>query len=122
MYSCSLFRLLFFFLMIRRPPRSTPTDTLFPSTTLFRSAEPAARRSAHRLQRQREQARGDLFPCRDDDVIFGGVVARIRLAAEIDQSVGLARHRRDDDGDLVDRKSTRLNSSHSCEARMPSSA
>src|SRR3546814_5283928 len=28
---------LFFFLMIRRPPRSTRTDTLFPYTTLFRS-------------------------------------------------------------------------------------
>src|SRR3546814_11800554 len=27
----------FFFLMIRRPPRSTRTDTLFPCTTLFRS-------------------------------------------------------------------------------------
>src|SRR3546814_13619093 len=35
--SCS-----FFFLMIRRPPRSTRTDTLFPYTTLFRSyATPA---------------------------------------------------------------------------------
>src|SRR3546814_15679223 len=29
---------LFFFLMIRRPPRSTRTDTLFPYMTLFRSA------------------------------------------------------------------------------------
>src|SRR3546814_3512400 len=28
---------IFFFLMIRRPPRSTRTDTLFPYTTLFRS-------------------------------------------------------------------------------------
>src|SRR3546814_3139058 len=28
---------LFFFLMIRRPPRSTRTDTLFPYPTLFRS-------------------------------------------------------------------------------------
>src|SRR3546814_6802390 len=28
-----------FFLMIRRPPRSTRTDTLFPYTTLFRSFE-----------------------------------------------------------------------------------
>src|SRR3546814_1157383 len=28
----------FFFLMSRRPPRSTRTDTLFPYTTLFRSA------------------------------------------------------------------------------------
>src|SRR3546814_3376309 len=30
----------FFFLMIRRPPRSTRTDTLFPYTTLFRSLAP----------------------------------------------------------------------------------
>src|SRR3546814_20129816 len=28
--------------MIRRPPRSTRTDTLFPYTTLFRSASPVA--------------------------------------------------------------------------------
>src|SRR3546814_10074028 len=28
---------MFFFLMIRRPPRSTRTDTLFPYTTLFRT-------------------------------------------------------------------------------------
>src|SRR3546814_4930072 len=33
---------LFFFLMIRRPPRSTRTDTLFPYTTLFRSILRAA--------------------------------------------------------------------------------
>src|SRR3546814_6905738 len=32
-----IFLLFFFFLMIRRPPRSTRTDTLFPYTTLFRS-------------------------------------------------------------------------------------
>src|SRR3546814_13479595 len=37
----------FFFLMIRRPPRSTRTDTLFPYTTLFRSIHgiPAAGRA-----------------------------------------------------------------------------
>src|SRR3546814_16722244 len=29
----------FCFLMIRRPPRSTRTDTLFPYTTLFRSTQ-----------------------------------------------------------------------------------
>src|SRR3546814_2441027 len=35
---CVVFYLsFFFFLMIRRPPRSTRTDTLFPYTTLFRS-------------------------------------------------------------------------------------
>src|SRR3546814_4032860 len=32
-----LFFSCFFFLMIRRPPRPTRTDTLFPYTTLFRS-------------------------------------------------------------------------------------
>src|SRR3546814_7163901 len=36
--SCtSIFVYFLFFLMIRRPPRSTRTDTLFPYTTLFRS-------------------------------------------------------------------------------------
>src|SRR3546814_11360002 len=33
----------FFLLMIRRPPRSTRTDTLFPYTTLFRSLHPVLR-------------------------------------------------------------------------------
>src|SRR6266513_5154695 len=37
--SCRLFVCFFFFLMIRRPPRST----LFPYTTLFRSADPLDR-------------------------------------------------------------------------------
>src|SRR3546814_14242795 len=49
------------FLMIRRPPRSTRTDTLFPYTTLFRSADPltavrepgeAAQGRQHRFERQ----------------------------------------------------------------------
>src|SRR3546814_7579183 len=42
-----------FFLMIRRPPRSTRTDTLFPYTTLFRSG---AGDCAHALRWQREPA------------------------------------------------------------------
>src|SRR3546814_10687147 len=33
-----MYLVIFCFLMIRRPPRSTRTDTLFPYTTLFRSA------------------------------------------------------------------------------------
>src|SRR3546814_17549280 len=37
----------FFFLMIRRPPRSTRTDTLFPYTTLFRSKVRVFRRQLH---------------------------------------------------------------------------
>src|SRR3546814_11974614 len=35
-----------FFLMIRRPPRFTRTDTLFPYTTLFRSPVGSRRRAA----------------------------------------------------------------------------
>src|SRR3546814_2587935 len=44
----SYLRIVFLFcLMIRRPPRSTRTDTLFPYTTLFRSiAAPASSRSS----------------------------------------------------------------------------
>src|SRR3546814_1726751 len=41
---------IFFFLKIRRPPRSTRTDTLFPYTTLFRSQAPAGG-SARRCRR-----------------------------------------------------------------------
>src|SRR3546814_11156661 len=59
---------LVFCLMIRRPPRSTRTDTLFPYTTLFRSAHPdrddgrevAARDLqglARRAARQRQEGR-----------------------------------------------------------------
>src|SRR3546814_3973588 len=52
----------FVFLMIRRPPRSTRTDTLFPYTTLFRSfatdivyrtSRPGARSTAHGVSRCR---------------------------------------------------------------------
>src|SRR6187200_3579499 len=53
MYLSSLF---FFFLMIRRPPRSTLCQTLFPYTTLFRSL-------VHR--RDRELAAGVRGPGRD---------------------------------------------------------
>src|SRR3546814_12957145 len=42
-----IYVLFFFFLMIRRPPRSTRTDTLFPYTTLFRSAQRHPRRDEH---------------------------------------------------------------------------
>src|SRR3546814_18816405 len=53
---CVLLYVFFFFLMIRRPPRSTRTDTLFPYTTLFRSllherrGRPRRRRHPHAPQ------------------------------------------------------------------------
>src|SRR3546814_9791177 len=46
---------LFFFLMIRLPPRSTRTDTLFPYTTLFRSSQ--GDEPHHRLDREQQQHR-----------------------------------------------------------------
>src|SRR3546814_15157232 len=50
----------FFFLMIRRPPRSTRTDTLFPYTTLFRSPRARARQGGGGAARGRDQGtRGD---------------------------------------------------------------
>src|SRR5437899_10214037 len=66
----------FFFLMIRRPPRST----LFPYTTLFRSVAPGALQG----------------------------VAELRVGSRLLHRGGL----QGGGGEGVDRKSTRLNSSH----------
>src|SRR3546814_8106397 len=44
----------FLFLMCRRPPRSTRTDTLFPYTTLFRSAGGPLRRCVPHAGREGE--------------------------------------------------------------------
>src|SRR3546814_15355228 len=53
-YGC----ILLFFLMIRRPPRSTRTDTLFPYTTLFRSRAGLDRRPRRRAALSRVPAPG----------------------------------------------------------------
>src|SRR3546814_12616804 len=45
--------------MIRRPPRSTRTDTLFPYTTLFRSADRRAEGKAVGGTARRHQDRAD---------------------------------------------------------------
>src|SRR3546814_11188960 len=47
--------LFIFFLMIRRPPRSTRTDTLFPYTTLFRSVHGVGEVDGGRARRKRLQ-------------------------------------------------------------------
>src|SRR3546814_15120106 len=50
----------FLFVMLRRPPRSTRTDTLFPYTTLFRSrASRRGPRGVARPRRGRADDRGD---------------------------------------------------------------
>src|SRR3546814_17029849 len=53
---CDLHVSVFFFVMIRRPPRSTRTDTLFPYPTRFRSMHQAAgdawRDQEHRIAKR----------------------------------------------------------------------
>src|SRR3546814_19179791 len=86
-----------FFLMIRRPPRSTRTDTLFPYTTLFRSREgiglvlvlgPEPVRGGHA-----HDPRHLLDP------------AQVGHGQRLDDGVARGREQ-------ADRKSTRLHSSH----------
>src|SRR3546814_15543631 len=97
--------------MRRRPPRSTRTDTLFPYTTLFRSrpAGFALGRLAvlpprHVLERQHLDPLGGL------PMLLGEFLDRLLLQGE--ELLPVVE---------IDRKSTRLNSSHQCASRMPSS-
>src|SRR3546814_13593789 len=65
LYSCLLcVFFLCFFLMIRRPPRSTRTDTLFPYTTLFRSQHPV-------IDLDRGRDRDDQRRCREEEPEIG---------------------------------------------------
>src|SRR3546814_13259502 len=98
------FQSLFFFLMIRRPPRSTRTDTLFPYTTPFRSGERLGG-IVHVARRQIEA----LGPGRRNDV--RGVAAQQQRAVP-HRREDVAPQRRDRLLQRRDRKSTRLNSSH----------
>src|SRR3546814_5917493 len=119
--------------MIRRPPRSTRTDTLFPYTTLFRSAlDPVV--GAHLDDPRRQELRGVAdFEARGEDrrrataiaiaddakesAAFAAALKRLddaRLGDDI-----LLRDRQQCDvafdragADLSDRKNTRLNHSH----------
>src|SRR3546814_15489289 len=103
--------------MLRRPPRSTRTDTLFPYTTLFRSiivhlgehlaveqiGDRLGERGAALARRQFEQI-GDIGGVERLDELADGLVVALtnRIEHGIDE-FGL---------EPIDRKSTRLNSSH----------
>src|SRR3546814_15088417 len=100
--------------MIRRPPRSTRTDTLFPYTTLFRSVLREAGEEAH------------VLPVHVDVHEAADLAAVVQETLAHPRELRLQRlHHRGQraavclDGVLVlrqvaqrDRKSTRLNSSH----------
>src|SRR3546814_8946351 len=99
--------LFFFFVMIRRPPRSTRTDTLFPYTTLFRSdADPDFGRQevAPHVRRSRRGAadRDDRHEAGEHDrLVFErqrGLGSRVagRRGDEIGERPDVARARTDD--------------------------
>src|SRR3546814_17100987 len=58
---------IFVFLTIRLPPRSTRPDTLFPSTTLFRSGPVAVRGASPAAQVARAADRGQGDPHRGEE-------------------------------------------------------
>src|SRR3546814_8443860 len=126
---------LFFFLMIRRPPRSTRTDTLFPYTTLFRSrrlvevgmagrrGDGAVGHATVRTDFQAEPGRARTFFTLRAAGIVGIAEPATRTAARGRAGGGnlqrrRSRRRRRGDRNRVEdrrrgeRKSTRLHSSH----------
>src|SRR3546814_10594776 len=134
--------------MIRRPPRSTRTDTLFPYTTLFRS--PPSTGEVRVFDRLVDSPRSDvgmvfqapmLLKWRSvlDNVLLPiEILKRSRkesqpVALQLLELAGIAdfagMRPRELSGGMQqrvaicrDRKSTRLNSSHLCALRMPSPA
>src|SRR3546814_4419414 len=114
--------------MIRRPPRSTRTDTLLPYTTLFRSGRLAEVQAAvvpgavarHRLHVEvavgggapvdLQLAEAELLP------LFPGGEVHVGTRDRALHLVGPVAGQEDD------RKSTRLNSSPYCAPRIPPSA
>src|SRR3546814_19363060 len=71
---------IFFFLMIRLPPRSTRTDSLFPYTTLFRSV---CFRLPASHQRPEEVDKEDYQPCGHDNITKGGDLVPIRVGTSV---------------------------------------
>src|SRR3546814_5263742 len=117
--------------MIRRPPRSTRTDTLFPYTTLFRSADELGQSLLHIAHMTLSSRRRSWAPPARSDVISrsaydnpsshtasggcDGLDEMARPLLEREGGVGQPRrHPTERFGALADRdrKSTRLNSSH----------
>src|SRR3546814_6722192 len=105
--------------MIRRPPRSTRTDTLFPYTTLFRSALRLRDAAGDRDHRAAAVLAGhaadvgidlvhrlfaDVAGVEDDQIRLGpvGRGGHAALAQHFGHALAI----------IEDRKSTRLNSSH----------
>src|SRR3546814_2155299 len=110
--------------MIRRPPRSTRTDTLFPDTTLFRSVRDNDVFDDFYVERS-----GNLYQraCCNQVLLAGRRIPTGVIVNEA-EARGVMFHRPAKDWPRInyelvqDRKSTRLNSSHSCASRLPYSS
>src|SRR3546814_11849845 len=94
----------FFFLIIRRPPRSTRTDTLFPYPTLFRS------HPRHRGDPPRH--RPGAAPRRLGLRLLDELVLAVGRPRDVAVAPARPRARVAPLRATPDRKSTRLNSSH----------
>src|SRR3546814_8394493 len=128
--------MIFFFLMIRRPPGSTRTDTLFPYTTLFRSLSAQQQQRAMPALGPETTAAFDRLQAEGGEGLIqciGSFGQRLRTVRHALEQVGIKRYTlrpvllqhakyeyhdaqaqqpRIDATDQPDRKSTRLNSSH----------
>src|SRR3546814_4777105 len=94
--------------MLRRPPTSTRTDTLFPYTTLFRSLGGALQEFDDEWQVLGTPV--GLAQQRETRIDRPELLHPMAVVWEVPA------------GTASDRKSTRLNSSHLCASRMPYSA
>src|SRR3546814_7515440 len=104
--------------MIRLPPRSTRTDTLFPYTTLFRSlnagveaarAGDAGKGFAVVASEVRALAQRSADAARDINELITSSTQEVAVGVELVADAGKALERI---AAKIDRKSTRLNSSH----------
>src|SRR3546814_15776433 len=100
--------LFFFLLMLRPPPRSTRTDTLYPDTTLFRSdvvrINPV-KGTMHTLYRRQSRHNTILLTeqCNNYCLMCSQPPKKIDDSWLLNEAFDLL---------AIDRKSTRLNSSH----------
>src|SRR3546814_6065725 len=122
--------------MIRRPPRSTRTDTLFPYTTLFRSSLHDIRAEMCKTLEQvgievevHHHEVANAGQC-EIGTKFNSLTRKADELLTMKYVVKNVAHRNGKTATFMpkpivgdkDRKSTRLNSSHYCASRMPSSA
>src|SRR3546814_16084647 len=108
----TFFILFVFCLMLRRPPRSTRTDTLFPYTTLFRSAAAADYVAGHSLGEYSALCAAGAFDLATTARLLKTRGQAMQAAVPVGVGAMAALLGADIDTARKDRKSTRLNSSH----------